>query len=89
MDLTQIQQLLNQNNLSEAIVELDDVILREPDNADAFFMRGRAYWRLGLRAKATGDYLRASRIDPQSPAAIALEQARGIEDFFNPDLLNP
>ena len=31
----------------------------------------------------------ASELDPSSPAAKALEQARDIAGFFNPDLYNP
>lgn len=52
-------------------------------------MRGKLYWKLGNRAAATSSYAAAAELDPDSPAAAALEQARTIEAFFNPDLLNP
>ncbi len=35
------------------------------------------------------DYAYASELDPSSPAIKALEQARDIAGFFNPDLYNP
>ena len=35
------------------------------------------------------DYSKATGLNPDSPAAMALEQARDIAGFFNPDLYNP
>lgn len=57
--------------------------------ADLYFRRGKLWWRLGNRAAATSDYARASALDPASPAVKALEHARDVADFFNPDLYNP
>lgn len=87
--MKRISQLLRDNKLSEAMVELNALVEREPDNADALFERGRTYWRLGERSKAMSDYCRADAISPGGPASVALDQARQIESFFNPDLLNP
>lgn len=89
MDMIQIRQLLKENKLSEALVELNALIDREPDNAEALFERGRTYWRLGERSKAMSDYCRADALEPDGRASVALDQARQIEAFFNPDLLNP
>ncbi len=52
-------------------------------------MRGKLYWRLGERRKAMNDYARAVEINPQSPAAKALDNANAIQSFFNPDIFNP
>lgn len=57
--------------------------------ADMYFRRGKLYWRLGRRADATSDYAKAADFDPESPAVRALENARDVEAFFNPDLYNP
>ncbi|MDE6377619.1 MAG: hypothetical protein K2K72_02630 [Duncaniella sp.] len=57
--------------------------------AGLYFSRGKLYWRLSRRGEAQSDYARAVALDPQSPASIALGQAREVEDFFNPDLYNP
>ena len=89
MGIEDIKLLIKKNKLPEALVALDDILGGKPDEAEAYFERGKVYWRMGNRAAAISDYCRAVAIDPHSPAAIALEQARSIEDFFNPDLLNP
>ena len=57
--------------------------------AELYFERGKLHWREGDRAAATSDYLKAAELDPESPAVQALDHARDIEAFFNPDLLNP
>lgn len=87
--MTEIQRILKESKPEEAIDLLDRHIAANPDDAEAMFQRGKLYWRLGNRSKATSDYAAAAAIDPQSPAVMALEQARDIENFFNPDLLNP
>ena len=89
MDMIQIRQFIKENKLTEALVELNALIDREPDNAEALFERGRIYWRLGERSKAMSDYCCADALEPDGPASVALDQARRIEAFFNPDLLNP
>lgn len=57
--------------------------------AQLYFRRGKLYWRLSRRGEAQSDYARAAALDPQSPAQVALRQAREVESFFNPDLYNP
>lgn len=71
------------------MVLVDAFIAAHPDSAEAFFTRGKINWKLGNRSKAMTDYAEAKAHDPESPAAEALRQAREIEAFFNPDLLNP
>ncbi len=71
------------------MVLLDEFIAANPDHAEALFLRGKVWWRMGERSRATSDYAASAAIDPAGPAAKALEQARDIADFFNPDLLNP
>lgn len=83
------QQLVSENRLQEALDELDRLIEASPGDDGFLFARGKVRWRMGDRAGATGDYAKASMINPESPAAKALENARDIADFFNPDLYNP
>ena len=89
MTLQDIQTILADNKIDEAINELNDIIANNPDDDEALFLRGKAYWRLGNRSRALTDYATAASINPDSSATFALEQAREIEAFFNPDLLNP
>ncbi len=58
-------------------------------DADALYHRGMLYWKLGRRGAAMSDYAAAAAIDPASPAAAALEQARSIMDFYDRNLYNP
>ncbi len=57
--------------------------------AELYFRRGKALWGMGERTRAMNDYARAVDLDPESPAAQALEMARSIMAFFNPDQFNP
>lgn len=84
-----IEELISQNRLAEALGELDRMILLQPGDAGLLFQRGKLKWRLGDRSGATSDYAAAARIDPSSPAVAALEHARDIENFYNHDLYNP
>lgn len=93
-DLQIIDRLVADGKLSEAIAELTVIIASAEcvpgsDVADLLFRRGKLYWRLGNRSRATSDYARSAGLAPHGPASMALEQARDIEAFFNPDIYNP
>lgn len=57
--------------------------------AEAYYLLGRIAWKKGDKAGAITHYGEAVDADPHSEAAVALEQARDIMDFFNKDLYNP
>lgn len=84
-----IKDMIANNRLDEALSELDYMILSHPEDSYVLFLRGKVKWRLGRRSEAQNDYLASAAIDPDGPASAALEYARDIESFFNPDLLNP
>lgn len=86
--------LASSGSIDEAIDVLTKAINDNPDASkkelsELYFVRGKLYWRKGMRSRATADYAVASQLDPDSPAARALEQARDVADFFNHDLYNP
>ena len=81
--------LIGENRFEDALIILDAMISEKPDDDTLLFDRGKLRWRMGDRSGATGDYAKAVAINPESPAAMALEQARDIADFFAPDLYNP
>lgn len=89
MNLEEIEELAGKNKTGEAIEALDRFVAEHPHDAQALFLRGKLWWRLGRRSCAMNDYAASAEIDPEGPASKALEQARDIEAFFNPDLLNP
>lgn len=70
-------------------IEAIDREISENPGADAFYRRGRLYWKLGRNGEAISDYERASALDPGSPAVEALKLARDVMDFYNTDLYNP
>lgn len=81
--------LISSGHYAEAMTVLDSLLEMDPADDGVLFDRGKLRWRMGDRSGAMGDYARAVEVNPDSPAAMALEQARDIADFFNPDLYNP
>lgn len=73
----------------EAITALDKYISSNPEDEEAYTLRGMKYWALGNRSLAIKDYLKAISINPESKAKMALQNANEILDFYNKDLLNP
>lgn len=87
--MTRYDSILRDNTPENALVQLTEIINNDPADTEALYVRGKLYWKLGQRSQATSDYAAASALDPESPAAEALKLARDVENFFNPDLLNP
>ncbi|MDE5635494.1 MAG: tetratricopeptide repeat protein, partial [Muribaculaceae bacterium] len=56
---------------------------------EVYYTAGRLCWQLGRQADAMGFYRRALAVNPDSPARYAMEMAKDVLDFYNPDLLNP
>lgn len=83
------KDLIASGRYDDALETLDLLIGQDRTDDRLLFERGKLKWRLGDRAGAMGDYSKACEINPDSPAALALAQARDIADFFNPDLYNP
>ncbi len=83
------QQLISENLYAEALEELEKLLIESPNDDKLLFDRGKLRWRLGNRSGATSDYAKAALKNPNGPAIKALENARDIADFFNPDLYNP
>ena len=79
-----IEQLIAANRLEEA-----DTLLAGRQDAAALYLRGRMAWKRGEKSAAISLYAQSEALDPSGPAALALEQAREIMDFFNKDLYNP
>ncbi len=77
------------SHIESEIMRLNDAIEDHPDVARLYYERGRLYWKCGRRGEAISDYEHAASLDPDSPAATALAQARDIMDFYNTDLYNP
>ncbi len=84
-----LEELISNGKIEEAVAQLNHLI--NTGNADdcTYFTLGKLLWRLGRRSEAMDAYNEALSLNPDSPAAVAIEQGKAIFDFFNPDLLNP
>ena len=89
LSLPNIQLLINQNKCEEALSCLNSFICDNVDDDLAYFMRGRLYWRMQNYSAAVTDFETALTINPECDFKHALELARDVFDYFNPDLLNP
>ena len=76
-------------NGAEDTPEALTALIEQEPTADLYFRRGRAWWARGEKGRAITDYEHAIALDPESPAAVALEMARGVMDFYHTDLYNP
>ncbi len=76
--------------LEEELEVLDRRIAQSP-SAELYLHRGRLLWRMQRHAAAMADYERAADGDGEAAreAAVALQLARDVMDFFNKDLYNP
>lgn len=57
--------------------------------AEDEFRAGQAAWHAGDMATAISHYEKAAALDPEGPAAVALDYARDIINFYNTDQFNP
>lgn len=73
----------------EEITQLRGQISGTPADSAIWYQIGRIEWKTGNRAQAITAYNKSLELDPTGPAAIALEQARAIMNFYNKDLYNP
>lgn len=89
IDKQTIAAFILERDWKKTLEALNENIAHEPQNDHWHLMRGQVYWRLGDKSRAITDYEHALQINPKSPARTALELARKIMDYYNPDLLNP
>ena len=84
-----IRQLLQDDRPDEAIA-LIDRFRADGGTMDAglFYLLGNAWRKKGNWQLAIDNYLEAVHIDPESPAARALEIANDIMAFYNKDMYN-
>lgn len=61
----------------------------DKEQARLHYEHGRALWAAGDRGAAMSEYSKAVLLDPESPAATALEMARNIMDFYDRSRYNP
>lgn len=88
-----IKALLGADRTADAIAAADALISGDgatvDERATAYYLRGNAYRKQGDWRQAMNSYLEAKELDHDGPAAMALDHASEILNFFNKDLYNP
>ena len=87
--VTDIEKLVAAGHLDDGLRQLETLLAAEPDNSQAWFLLGGIYRRHELWGDAINAYNRAKLIDPEGPAAAAVESIYDILHFVNVDLMNP
>ena len=88
-DLEEIEAILQEGRIEEAIMLLDEYISASVVPSDrAYYLLGNAHRKLGDWQGAINNYLEAMEINPESPAANAYSIANDILDFYNKDMYN-
>jgi len=84
-----ISDLLARDRADEAIALLDNYRKEGGKMDDSlFYLLGNAWRKKGNWQMAMNNYLEAVHLNPESPAAQALEIANEILAFFNKDMYN-
>lgn len=87
--LTEIERIISHGGLDEAREELSEFLEKEPQNDRAWYLLGGIYRRKELWGDAINAYNKAKLINPEGPAAAAVESIYDILSFVNADLMNP
>ncbi len=88
-NLLEIESILQEGRIEEAVDLLKDFISRGGTNLDrAYYLLGNAYRKNGDWQGAINNYLEAMAINPDSPAKNAYKMANEILDFYNKDMYN-
>ena len=84
-----IKDLLDNHKADEAIALVESYRAEGGEMDDTlFYLLGNAWRKKGNWQMAMNNYLEAVNLNPQSPAASALDIANEILDFYNKDMYN-
>ncbi|MCI2083044.1 MAG: hypothetical protein LKK19_06700 [Bacteroidales bacterium] len=88
-DLNEVHKMLCSNKVEEAYETLHELLEKEPDNAQAWYLLGGLFRRYQMWGDAINAYNKAKMIDPGGPADAAIASIYDIIGFVNTDLMNP
>ena len=77
--MEEIKRLISENKLEEAIRLLDAYLTEQPRSDEAWFLLGKAHYKLGNVRLALNSYLQAIEINPESPAQAAYDMAIKVQ----------
>ena len=87
--LIEIERMLCGNRVEEAYDTLQILLKQEPTNSQAWYLLGNLFRRHQMWGDAINAYNQAKLIEPDGPAAIAIEAIYDILRYRNTDLINP
>lgn len=87
--MEKIRELIYEGQVDEAIRLLDAHLEANPDDEEAYYLRGNAWRKKGNNRLALNNYLEAMERNPESPARKAHDMLMNILDFYHKDLYNP
>lgn len=86
--MEQIKQLIRVEKTDEAIHLLNKHLAEQPSDDQAWYLRGKAYYKKGETRLALNDYLEAIALNPESPAQQAYNMVMRILNFYNKEMYN-
>lgn len=82
--------LFDQNELVGSLAKVNQIILNNEGNKDAFLLRGRIHYKMQKWGDAMNDYYSVLELDPNNQEAKSgIEMAKSILGYFTPDMFNP
>ena len=84
----EIEALLRESKVDEAYSQLHLLLDKEPGNAYGWYLLGGIYRRQQMGGEAINAYNKAKMLEPEGPAAAAIESIYEILNFRNNDLYN-
>lgn len=86
--MEQIKQLIRVGKTDEAIHLLNKYLAEQLSDDQAWYLRGKAYYKKGETRLALNDYLEAIALNPESPAQQAYNMVMRILNFYNKEMYN-
>ncbi len=89
LTVLEIEALLRESKVDDAYTQLNLLLELEPNNAYAWYLLGGIYRRQQLWGEAINAFNKAKMLEPNGPAAVAIESIYEILNYRNTDLMNP
>jgi len=90
MDITELKQLVEQNELSRSLEILNEQIRINSFDVQALQLRGRIHYKMQNWGMAMNDFSSVLELDPDNTEAKSgLQMAQNILGYFTPDMFNP
>lgn len=90
MDITELKQLVEQNELFKSLEILNERIQLNSSDIPALQLRGRIHYKMQKWGDAMNDFSSVLELEPDNPEAKSgLQMAKNILGYFTPDMFNP